>query len=302
MQRPTTSLRPAARPLTSAQLAIISGAPLYVRLATPADLGVIKKMINDARARLKDIGTDQWSTDWPDENGHKRDDRIVRSLTQGTTWLALHVPQHRTALRAIPVATVSIDKAANSQVWADLNASERALYLSRLVIAEGFSGLHIGTAILDWAARYGAREYRAQWIRIDVWTTNFALHAYYQKRGFQRCGLVPDLSYPARSRFQRPTARQLGDGPRVIEFGGALQPCPHAGGSRGTMTHERCYASGLPRPSGQRTSPSHHQAGEDCATDTVLWPACEMGRTTRSAAGWADPPRTGSTHLRRGAD
>jgi hypothetical protein len=42
-----------------------------------------------------------------------------------------------------------------------------------------------------------------------VWTTNDALHNYYEKRGFQHykvCGFKEDEYYPSAALFQKPTA------------------------------------------------------------------------------------------------
>jgi ribosomal protein S18 acetylase RimI-like enzyme len=223
MQRRHVSVRPLAQSFPVAQLGILDGEPLYIRQARPADFPTIVSMISDARERLKHLGTDQWSTDWSGADGRKRIDRVRRSIAEGKTWLAVHALRHRVSPAAIPVATVTVEETANRAIWPDAHlAAESAVYLSRLVTAKGFSGLHIGTAVMDWAGRHGLRRHSAKWVRIDVWTTNSALHSYYEKRGFSRCGVVPDVTYPARSRFQRPASYELGDGPPIYEFGA---PC-----------------------------------------------------------------------------
>ena len=53
------------------------------------------------------------------------------------------------------------------------------------------------------------RCWSAKWVRIDVWTTNEALHNYYEKRGFQYykvCEFKEDEYYPSAALFQKPTA------------------------------------------------------------------------------------------------
>ena len=222
MHRPNPSLRALAQSLPIAQLGILTGEPLYIRRARLTDFPTIASMISDARERLRRLGTDQWSTDWSGADGHKRIDRVKRSIAEGKTWLAVLVLWHRIAPRVIPVATLTIEENANRAIWPDAHVmAEPAVYLSRLVTATGFSGLHIGNAVMDSAGKHGLHIYNAKWVRIDVWTTNFTLHSYYEKRGFERCGLVPDVSYPARSRFQRPTSYQLWDGPAIYEFSSA---------------------------------------------------------------------------------
>ena len=53
------------------------------------------------------------------------------------------------------------------------------------------------------------RCWSAKWVRIDVWTTNEALHNYYEKRGFQHykvCEFKEGEYYPSAALFQKPTA------------------------------------------------------------------------------------------------
>jgi hypothetical protein len=202
----------------AARSEIMRGGPLYIRRAQPKDLDTITGMIDGAQARLRELGTDQWSTDWADSQGRSRRDRVEHSLAKGTTWLALFACQHLVRPAVLPVATVTIEKAANPAVWTDPEVrAGPAVYLGRLVTARGFEGLHIGSCMLDWAGRHGVASYGAQWIRIDVWTTNSALHHYYEKRGFEGYGLVRDESYPFRKLFQRPTSYDSGSAVKVCE-------------------------------------------------------------------------------------
>ncbi|HEY2280145.1 MAG TPA: GNAT family N-acetyltransferase [Streptosporangiaceae bacterium] len=204
--------------LCAARSRIMRGGPLYVRRAQPKDLDAITGMIDDAKVRLRELGTDQWSTDWADRQGRKRRDRVEHSLAEGKTWLAEFIYEHPVHPAVLPVATVTIERTANPAVWTDSPVTdEPAVYLGRLVTAEGFGGLHIGSRMLDWAGRHGADRYGAQWIRIDVWTTNTALHEYYVKRDFEDAGLVPDQSYPSQKLFQRPARYESGTAITIYE-------------------------------------------------------------------------------------
>lgn len=201
--------------LNAALQAIMNGEPLYILRATLSEIDTISGMISDAKQRLTTLGTDQWSTDWSDKDGRKRNDRVEHSIRAGKTWLAVVI----LPTKVIPVATVTIEENANPAVWTDQEVTaEPAVYLSRLVTAKGFSSLHIGTAVIDWAAQWGKKKYGARWVRIDVWTSNKALHTYYEKRGFTSCGLVPDESYPARALYQMPTTHVNGYAPTTVEI------------------------------------------------------------------------------------
>jgi ribosomal protein S18 acetylase RimI-like enzyme len=201
----------------SVQRVILDGEPLYVLRATTGDTGTIRAMISDAKQRLRTLGTDQWSTDWRDSHNRNRDDRIVHSVFERKTWLAVVIVSGQ----VVPVATVTIDESPNPLVWPEPDlAAEPAIYLNRAVTARGFSGLHIGTALIDWVAQRGGRH-GARHVRIDVWTTNSGLQEYYEKRGFASCGLVPDLDYPSRARYQLPTTFFNGFGPEIVEIDAA---------------------------------------------------------------------------------
>jgi hypothetical protein len=57
---------------------------------------------------------------------------------------------------------------------------------------------------MDWAAAVARREYGAELIRIDVWTTNLTLHAYYEGLGFTHSLTAEGLSdYPSQALFER---------------------------------------------------------------------------------------------------
>ena len=53
------------------------------------------------------------------------------------------------------------------------------------------------------------QSWQAHWIRINVWTTNIALHNYYEKQRFEPvriCQFDDPGSYPSAALFQKPTA------------------------------------------------------------------------------------------------
>jgi RimJ/RimL family protein N-acetyltransferase len=187
---------------------------LRVRPARAADKDAILEMIEEAKQWLPTIGTDQWSTDWKDDEGAGRSERVAHSLKDGTTWL-IFVPFRG---QELPIATVTIEYNIDSKVWSGVRAkSRRCAYLGRLVTTRDFAGLNIGAAVIDWACEYADEAFGAKRVRIDVWTTNYRLHDYYRKLGFRPRGYLDDMNYPSCARFDRRTGqRALTAAPRIV--------------------------------------------------------------------------------------
>jgi GNAT superfamily N-acetyltransferase len=170
---------------------------LTVRQAGPDDMGTILGMIEEAADWLSTKGTDQWAVPWPTRK--RRDNRVVRGLKKKKTWIVEDA--------GAPIATVTLRQQGNRKLWTATERREPAVYLSRLIVGRDYAGQAIGEALIDWAGLRGARDWDAQWIRIDVWTTNVALHNYYEKRGFRPYGdrrLAKISSYPSAALFQKP--------------------------------------------------------------------------------------------------
>jgi GNAT superfamily N-acetyltransferase len=190
---------------------------LRIRRATVDDMEtIIDDLIDDARAWLPSKGTDQWAKPWP--NPAARDRRVLRDLKAGRTWLV-----HEYGDDA-PVATVTCSDRGNRRLWTPDEQLVSAAYIARLIVRRDCAGERIGEALIDWAGARGLRCWSAQWIRIDVWTTNDALHNYYEKRGFQHykvCEFKEDEYYPSAALFQKPTAEvDLESAARFIEHTG----------------------------------------------------------------------------------
>jgi len=173
---------------------------LRIRRAAADDMEAIIGLIDDARAWLPGKGTDQWAKPWPTPAA--RDARVLRDLKAGRTWL-VHEDGDDT-----PVATVTCNDKGNRRLWTPEEQLVSAIYIARLIVRRSRAGERIGEALVDWAGACGLRCWSAQWIRIDVWTTNDALHNYYEKRGFQHykvCEFKEDEYYPSARLFQKPT-------------------------------------------------------------------------------------------------
>lgn len=167
---------------------------LTLRCATENDHDPIVELIDQAAGWLRTKNTDQWAQPWPSEED--RSHRIVRDLRAGKTWVA-------TDGRAL-VATITADSQ-DSPGWPQQSRGEPAAYVHRLVVSRAYAGLGVGAALLDWAGLWARERYAAQWIRVDVWTTNRELHAYYQRHGFEFHGLSEVPDYPSAALFQKST-------------------------------------------------------------------------------------------------
>ncbi|HEY2552876.1 MAG TPA: GNAT family N-acetyltransferase [Streptosporangiaceae bacterium] len=170
---------------------------LRIRQATFSDLELILRFIDEASRWLHDKGTDQWAQPWP--NRAERDERVRSGLVDGRTWMVDDE-------QGEAIATVTGRPDGNPLLWTLPEQVEPAVYVSRLIVGRAYSGRAIGDELLNWAGNRARQHYGARWIRIDVWTTNDALHDYYRKRGFEFVRQRQDVDYPSAMLFQRPTA------------------------------------------------------------------------------------------------
>jgi GNAT superfamily N-acetyltransferase len=171
---------------------------LRIRRGTTCDMDTIISLIDEAAGWLRGKDTDQWASPWP--NRAARDGRVRRGLRNGCTWIAEAAGR--------PIATITYRPQGNQVLWTRREQWQPAVYVSRLIVTRSAAGLGVGSAMVDWAAARAVRDWNAQWIRIDVWTTNVALHNYYEKRGFRfsRIALCEASDYPSAALFQKPTS------------------------------------------------------------------------------------------------
>ena len=174
---------------------------MQITLATTEDFDAILGLIDDAATWLRTKDTDQWAAPWP--NRVARDARVMRGLAGKKTWIAW---DGDTA-----AATVTLTPRLNPAVWSrpacTCDLSERSVYAHRLIAARSHAGLGLGAQLIDWAGLRARYEYGAGWIRIDVWSSNTALHDYYLRMGFEPCGFCADPEYPSGKLFQKRTSR-----------------------------------------------------------------------------------------------
>ena len=177
--------------------------PTYtIRLARQADMPAILHLINSAAKWLEACkDTDQWARPWPDEGS--RDARVEQGIKDGLTWIVEDSP-------GMLAATVTCREHGNDTLWSEAELSEDAVYVSRLIVSRELAGHGIGAALIDWAGALGSSQWQAKWIRVDVWTTNLALHDYYRGQGFDDLRTVPFpdyWDYPSAALFQKATTK-----------------------------------------------------------------------------------------------
>lgn len=172
----------------------------------PGDLDQVRGLVRDAAdwlRRSKD--TDQWARPWPDRVKHK--ERMLNDLIKGKTWI---VWDGTTAGATITIDTEEPLDLNEQSIWPEDKRHEPALYVRRVIVRRGYDGEGLGAALLDWAADVAERDYGISLIRIDVWTTNTELHAYYKRQHFARCpGRDPAelTGYPSQALFEREAGR-----------------------------------------------------------------------------------------------
>jgi ribosomal protein S18 acetylase RimI-like enzyme len=190
---------PDGQPRATAQHGAMSTPTYRIRPAVAEDIPAILELIGSAAAWLKGF-TDQWAKPWPDKPA--RDARIEQAIQDRLTWM---VTDSAGAL----VATVTYREHGNGMLWTPKEQAEPAVYVSRLIVSRDRAGLGIGSALIDWAGLRGKEEWSAESIRIDVWTTNLALHEYYKGHGFEHMRTLEfedPWEYPSAALFQKPMA------------------------------------------------------------------------------------------------
>lgn len=178
----------------------------HIRLAQMSDMSAIIGLIDKAAEWLgAEKGTDQWQKPWP--NLAARDRRIRRGIKAGRTWIVEDWTEPVGGPRRL-VATVSCGRGGNKKLWTLRERNEPAVYISRLIISRQHAGRGIGAALINWVGLRGLRNWDAQWIRLDVWTTNAELQTYYKGQEFNHLKtwtFDDPWEYPSAAVFQKPT-------------------------------------------------------------------------------------------------
>lgn len=166
---------------------------MRLALATPADVEILLAFRAEAAAWLRQHGSDQWSSPFP------REDLLAR-IEAGETWMLWDGPH--------PAATATVTTWGPPELWTPEELAEPALYVHKLTVPRAYAGRRLGAELLDWAGGRAYDEGRS-WLRLDCWSDNRDLHAYYQREGFTYLRTEPRTP-PSGALFQRPTQPYAG--------------------------------------------------------------------------------------------
>lgn len=176
-------------------------------IITPArlvDTEVIMSWRRERVAWLASRGEEQWSIPLPRS-------AIAATISAGQTWMVWDGQD--------PIATITLTAYTDvdnlwkpdrdpEALWYPEDDPADALYAAKMMIPLRYAGSGLGGEMLDWA---GGRAYAAEltWLRLDAWTSNPRLHAYYVGQGFRHVRTIE--SRVSGACFERPSQPYTGD-------------------------------------------------------------------------------------------
>ncbi|WP_165958797.1 GNAT family N-acetyltransferase [Actinomadura sp. KC345] len=168
-----------------------------IRTARTDELDDVLGLIDQAARWLEaEKDTTQWIRPWPSADDRRK--RVYESLLNRETWLLFDGER--------PIGSVTIKLIGHEELWTASERETEAVYLHRLVIHRDYAGDGLGAELIDWAGRRGASlQQNAELVRIDVWTDNTELHAYYRRQGFQDVAIrTTSDNTPSGALFEKP--------------------------------------------------------------------------------------------------
>ncbi len=132
-------------------------------------------VLSDALARKAEYGDSSWgSEEWTIQE-------VKNLMTQGPVFLFYVDTKLAGTVQLI---------FGDDEKWKNYKGS--AAYIHRLAVKKEFSGLGVGTKILDWA-KVEAVKHRVKFLRLDCDAKNEKLGGYYEKYGFNKVGASPAM-------------------------------------------------------------------------------------------------------------
>ncbi|MEV6095063.1 GNAT family N-acetyltransferase [Nocardia sp. NPDC051981] len=169
----------------------------HLRRARIADLGTITRFRLQRTSWLAARGSDQWTRagrGLPIETFARS---VAHAVRQDETWIA--------EVDGEAAGTITVNDRADENLWSPGELAD-AVIIHYMIVDLRFAGTRVGETLLAHAARL-AREQHRTWVRLDAWTTNTDLHAYYLRAGFHLARIAgPEATGPSRALFERPTA------------------------------------------------------------------------------------------------
>jgi GNAT superfamily N-acetyltransferase len=129
---------------------------------------------DQATAWLASKDIDQWQEPWPTPDLML--EGMLANIEAGETFIVWD-DNHT------PAATITINRWAKPELWTEEEAAEPALYAYKVTVDRAYGGQGLGAELLAWAGSRAGDE-GADWLRVDVWTTNEHLQHYYLKQGY----------------------------------------------------------------------------------------------------------------------
>ncbi|MFF2301945.1 GNAT family N-acetyltransferase [Streptomyces sp. NPDC058128] len=149
---------------------------MIIERATADDLDALLAFRQEAASWLTALGSDQWQRPYPA-------DRLLATIEAGVVFMVRD--------GSATAATITLTSDAEEGLWTEQELREESRFVNKLTVARTHAGQDLGGRLLDWA---GDRAYRsgAQWLRLDAWTTNNSLQAYYLRHGFEHVRTVTE--------------------------------------------------------------------------------------------------------------
>jgi GNAT superfamily N-acetyltransferase len=158
---------------------------MIITRAVPGDVDTIMSWRRQRTRWLTAHGQDQWSIPLPRP-------AVAATVLAGQTWMVWDGEE--------PTATITLTAYTDldglwkpdidpETLWRPADDPTDALYAAKMIVPLERSGNRLGAEMLDWAS---GRAYQAglTWLRLDAWTTNTHLHAYYRRLGFRHVRTV----------------------------------------------------------------------------------------------------------------
>ncbi|MGW1741573.1 GNAT family N-acetyltransferase [Nocardia sp. NPDC001965] len=176
---------------------------VQIRPAALDDLDLIRRLRLQRSSWLAARGSDQWSTEASGLPIDYFSRAVSRAVADWETWIA--------EVDGAPAGTITVNDRADRELWTNAELGN-ALIVHYLIVDLRFAGCGVGRRLLAHAATL-ARAHQRSWVRLDAWTANSELHAYYRRAGFRLVRVAdPDVPSPSCALFERHVDDWLFDG------------------------------------------------------------------------------------------